>query len=98
MPYMMTVTLLTGAAWATPEELQLRLDLEAAIEVAIDGNGFVDGGDSGMGAMTIFVVDVADPHKARARVEKLLIAQQLIGKAEITVFDDESDDAGPART
>jgi hypothetical protein len=87
--YTMTVTLKTTAEWATSEELQRRFDLETSLGKALRRNGFVDGGDSGLGTMTIFICDVKDPHKARERVNAVLEQNGLAAEASLEHWADE---------
>jgi hypothetical protein len=91
-----TVTAETAAATATTHELAVRHAMEEALAAALRGLGRVDGGDSGLGHMTIFVVDVHDTVRAQNQIETV-IARRPAGETWSVDVADDRDAIAPMR-
>jgi hypothetical protein len=85
-----TVSLALAQDWPTAGELELRHELQAEIDRALAGDGYVEGGGGGMGAMDIFIAGVLETERAVNRITMILDDRGLLGTATIRVNDDES--------
>lgn len=88
-----TVTMETGASSATSHELSVRSTLEDQLAAALRGLAKVSGGDSGLGHMTIFVVDVVDTARACNQIESVIARRPASETWTLDVGDDR--DAAP---
>lgn len=83
----------TGASWATSHELAVRSAMEAQLAAALRGLAKVSGGDSGLGHITIFVVDVTDTGRACNQIEAVIARRPATEAWSLDVADDR--DAAP---
>ncbi len=88
-----TVTMETGASWATSHELAVRSTMEEQLAAALRGLAKVSGGGAGLGHMTVFVVDVTDTARACNQIESVIARRPSTEVWSLDVSDDR--DAAP---
>src|SRR5436190_18799196 len=91
MAHSITVSIPLADTWPSAAELALRHELETAFDQALGGDGFVEGGGSGMGVMDIFIAGVLEVERVVDRINVILEERGLLGNARLHVADDTDD-------